>query len=123
MPTRRVLIATVLTAAAVCAQGPRVQIGGARPGHGPNHSGRLPGPAAIERFSQMDPAEREKVLEKLPPERRKAVEDRFNRYNSMSPEQKEQVRENYLRFQKLAPEDQDRARKAFRRFNGMPEDR
>lgn len=73
----------------------------------------------IDKFSEMSPEERRRVLDKLPPERRKRVEENLKDYQNLSPDQKERLQ----RFQDLPPEKQRAARKVFRDMNGLPQDR
>ncbi len=47
----------------------------------------------LDQFSRMSPEEREKALSKLPPQRRAAVEQRFNRYQKMTPEQQQRFKQ------------------------------
>ncbi len=82
-----------------------------------------PGPSAIERYNSMPPRQRERILEKLPADRRKAFEDRVERYNRLSPGEKRRLRGQYDQFQQLPPERRDEARRVFRRFMNLPEDR
>ena len=91
--------------------------------------GRLPlnrGPkihAQIERLSKMPPAQRERALSKLPPQRKAIVQDRLDRYNELSPKQREKLRNEYESFQQLPPERQEQLRRSFRQLNELPEDR
>lgn len=80
-------------------------------------------PQQIERFAHMTPQEQQRVLENLPPDRRKKVQEQLQKYNQLSPEQKQQVREQYQMFQQLPPERQDAMRKAYRKFLDLPADR
>jgi len=73
----------------------------------------------IDRFSEMSPEERERVLGKLPPERRKRIEDNLREYQSLSPDQKERLQQ----FHELPPEKQQAARRVFRDLNGLSTDR
>lgn len=51
------------------------------------------------------------------------MEERMERFRSMSPEEKQKLRERMAQFQQMDPEEQERARHAFRRFTLLPEDR
>jgi hypothetical protein len=110
---------TVLLVAAgiLAAQGPlRDRRGPRRP---PPHSG----PAAIERLNSMTPGQRARVLERLPPDRRREIENRVDQYNKLSPEEKQQLSDRYDRFQRLPPDRRDEARRVFSRFRNLPEER
>ncbi len=98
--------------------------GGAGAGPGARRpAAARPMPPAFERLSKMSPEQRQRVLEKLPPERKKQVEQRLEQYNKLSPEERERLREQYDVFRSLPPERQDAARRAFHRFNNLPDDR
>lgn len=90
-------------------------------GRRPHHNGR--GPAALERFNSLPPSEREQILGKMPPDRRKVLEQRIERYNQMSPQERDRLRDQLEKFRQLPPEQQDEARRVFRRFNSQPDDR
>ena len=79
--------------------------------------------AQIERLSKMPPAQRDRALSKLPPNRKAMLEDRLERYNRMTPKQRERLKNDYEMFQKLSPEKQDEVRRSFRQLTEMPEDR
>jgi Protein of unknown function (DUF3106) len=81
------------------------------------------GPAIIERWSRMTPQQRDRALAKLPPERRRKIEEQLDRYQSLSPEQRDQLRFRAELFNRLPPERQDIARRLFRQFNQLPADR
>lgn len=97
--------------------------GGRHPMGGGPRPGKRPGPSAIEKFNSLPPDQREQMLGKMPPERRKLFEERIDRYNQMSPGEKKQLQDQFDRFRKLPPEQQEEARRVFRRFNSQPEDR
>ena len=84
--------------------------------------GLKPG-AIIERLNRMTPEERQRALDRLPPERRVRVQERLDRLNAMPPQARERLREQYDEFQKLPPERQETVRRAFRDLNQLPEDR
>ena len=95
-------------------------------GHPPRHKPPRrppPGPAAIERFNNMSPGQRERLLERLPPDRRREFENRVERYNRLSPEEKERLQDSYDRFSQLPPDRRDEARRVFGRFRQLPEER
>jgi len=86
--------------------------------------GRKPPPhLAVERFSRMSPEQRQRMLEKLPPERKAKVEQRLERFNNLPPETKKRLRDEFDRFQQLSPDQQDTVRKTFRVFNELPQER
>lgn len=89
-----------------------------RPGIAGPRAGR-----ALDRLSRMPAEERRRLLEQLPPERRKRVEDQLERYNRLPPEERERLRQQLDRFGDLPPERQEAARRLFRRFTLLPEER
>jgi hypothetical protein len=79
--------------------------------------------AAIDRMHKMPMDERRKVLDRLPPGRKQALERTLDRYEKMTPRERERLRDHYEMFQQLPAERQDEMRRLFRRFNNLPEDR
>lgn len=77
----------------------------------------------VDRLNQMTPEQRRKVLDRMPPERRKLLEDRIVKYNNIAPEVRERVRKDYEYFQQLSPEKQDTARQVMRDIAALPPDR
>jgi hypothetical protein len=77
----------------------------------------------LDRFNRMPPDERQKALAKLPPERRKKIEDQLNQYKSLTPEQRRDLRSRYQAFNQFPPEKQNQARRLFRQFGELPEQR
>lgn len=80
-------------------------------------------PNAPARIRRMDPKQRESLLERLPPDRRKQAADRLNRLKSLSPEQREQLEKRWEQFRRMSPENREKARDLFRDFNALPEER
>src|SRR5215470_17271830 len=78
---------------------------------------------ALDQFAKMSPAEREKVLSKLPPERREQIERNLKQYNSLTPEQRENLRAQYDNFQRLSPEQKQAARRALQQMNEFTPER
>jgi len=113
---RWLLVATLAIGAAASAQ-PR------KPG--PRHHGKGPPPnfSALDRLNRMPPRQRERMLDRLPPERRHEVERRLREFNDLPPGEREALRQRFESFQRLPPERQDEARRVFRRFSELPEDR
>jgi hypothetical protein len=78
---------------------------------------------AVDRFNRMPPDKRQQALAKLPPERRKKIEDQLNQYKSLTPEQRRDLRSRYQAFNQFPPEKQNQARRLFRQFGELPEQR
>lgn len=77
----------------------------------------------LERWSRMTPEERQRALEKLPPERRERIEQQLKRYQSLSPEERQRLRARMEAWDRLPPEERDQRRELFRRFSSLPDDR
>jgi hypothetical protein len=123
-------IALLVCLAAVGSAQPRK--GGALPGpHAgiPQRMGAAkgqPGPRAakaLERLNNMTPEQRERALQKLPPERRERMQRQLDAYNKLSPEQRDRLHRQVEAFQQLPPERQDEVRKAFRHYNNLQPER
>lgn len=86
----------------------------ARPGH------------AHLRFAQewpdLSPAERYQTLrnfrrhERLPQERRRDIERRYDRWRHMSPDERERIRQNYQRFRQLPPRERERFERKYKKW-------
>ncbi|HZT32573.1 MAG TPA: DUF3106 domain-containing protein [Bryobacteraceae bacterium] len=101
--------------------------GGGR-GNGPNFSGMggaQPHPRrdALERWNQMTPAERQRALAKLPPERQRQIRERIERFNRLPRAERQQLRERYQQFLQLPPEKQDMVRRDIGKFMQLPDER
>jgi predicted Fe-S protein YdhL (DUF1289 family) len=77
----------------------------------------------VDNWSRMTPEEREKALSRLPPERRKKIEDQLNQYNSLSPAERRDLRSRYAGFNQLPPEKQNQARRVYQQFGRLQPDR
>jgi hypothetical protein len=77
----------------------------------------------MERLHRMSPAERDRMLSNLSPEKREKVEQSLEKYANMPPAAKERLDEEYKNFQQLTPEKQERVRELFQEFNEISEER
>jgi hypothetical protein len=77
----------------------------------------------IEKWNRMTPEERQRALEKLPPERRREIQQKLQQFHSLPPAERQQLQQRYQAFSQLPPEQQAHARELFKQFNGLPEDR
>lgn len=93
------------------------------PGKRPPGAGPRPGRPILERWNRMTPEEKKRLLENLPPERKKQLEERLESYNQLSPEERERLKERYEFFRQLPPEKQERMRRYYRRFSTLSDDR
>ena len=89
--------------------------GGGGQGPGKNNKRNL-----IDKWDRMSADERQKALAKLPPDRRKKIEDQLNHYQSLSPSEKRDLRSRYQEFNQLSPEKQNQARRVYRQFGQLP---
>jgi hypothetical protein len=115
------------------------QRGPARPGAGPQRgmAGRsIPGmprpgvdpkPAAarlpVDRWNAMTPEQRDRALQKLPPDRQQKIRDQIARFNSLPEKEQQRLRDRYRRLQQLPPEKQEAVRRELRQFNETPPER
>lgn len=131
-------LCALLPGVAVCAEPrppklpPAKKAGNAKGGKAPKANARAQeapraeakeAPPNIERWNRMTPEERGQALAKLPPERRRELQQKLQEFRNLPPEQKEQLGERYRAFSQLPPERQNHARELFRQFNSLPEDR
>ena len=97
----------------------------AQPRRGPG-LGRRPATRpkqAFDRLNRMNPEQRRKAIEKLPPDRQKQMEQRLEDYNRLSPEVRDKLANRYESFQQLPEAQQEAMRKLYRRFNTLPPER
>jgi predicted Fe-S protein YdhL (DUF1289 family) len=77
----------------------------------------------VDKWNRMSPEERQKLLSKLPPDRRKKFEDQLNQYQNMTPEQRQDMRSRLQMFNQLPPEKQTQARRVWGQYGKLPADR
>lgn len=77
----------------------------------------------IERFNDMTPTERQRVLNRMPRARREMLERRINNWNKIDSVAKGKLRKEFALLQQLPPERQDAARRTLRQISDLPEDR
>jgi hypothetical protein len=75
---------------------------------------------ALERFQGLSPEQRQRALDRLPPERRKQVEKRIESYNQLTPEERDRLQGRLNDFSKWSPARKEKARDVFRRFQEIP---
>ena len=98
---------------------PRIGPGGKKGPGGPPPGAR----AAIDRWREMSPDERQQMVDRLPPERREGFRRRMEMWDSMKPEERKGVGDRFDRFRDLPPDQQKTARQAFRQFNQLAPER
>jgi hypothetical protein len=111
----------------------------AHPNTGPGGGPPAPKRASdeqVEKLAQMSPAQREKALANLPPERRARIEAGIERWNKASPElkaraemlktlppeQRQKIRQLSQRIQALPPSRKMAVTQELQRLRNMPED-
>ncbi|MBZ5604622.1 MAG: DUF3106 domain-containing protein [Acidobacteriia bacterium] len=78
----------------------------------------------LERFQKMSPADRQKELDRLPPERRAQVEQRLQRLDRLSPAQREKELRRLEAFQNLDPQRRNAVRQELQNLRSLsPEER
>ena len=92
-------------------------------GRPPRRPGMRRRPPAFERWRQLSPEERQRAIEKLPPERRRRLQEQFDRLDHMPEQQRRWLEQRYERFRNLPPERQQRIREVYQRMRDLPEDR
>lgn len=95
-------------------------------GAGPR-SGRAPklgNPAnVVRRLMQMTPEERERFLERLPPERQAEIRQRLQQFQSLPPEEQERRLQLSQMFESLPPATRQLVRRQIQAFNQLPPER
>ena len=77
----------------------------------------------IDDFMRMSPEERQKALDRLPPDRRKKVEEQLRRFNSLPEDEQRRLKTLVGRLHSLPPERQEAVRKAANEFMKSPPER
>ena len=129
---RHVQIALLLAAAAGSAlsAGPKeaakiVRPAQPRPPTPPKGAARVnnPGASVAQRLMRMTPEQRERALEKLPPQQQAQIRQRLERLDNLPAQQRERVIQQYQEFQSLSPEKQSLVTRQIQAINHLPEDR
>jgi hypothetical protein len=76
----------------------------------------------LDEFQRMSPEERQKALDKLPPDRAEKLRKQLKEYSQLTPEQQAIAKEQLEMFRNLPPERQDAVRRVFNRFSQQPAD-
>jgi hypothetical protein len=95
---------------------------GARPAPG---GPRLPNPMAnpVQRLMAMPPEQRERVLEKLPPQQQANLRQRLDAFDQLPPAEKARRLQLLQGFSSLPPEKQQVLARQLPVFNALPEER
>ncbi|PWU04493.1 MAG: hypothetical protein C5B51_16720 [Terriglobia bacterium] len=82
---------------------------------------RLANPGAIvQQLMQMTPEQRERALEKLPPQRQAQIRQRLDQFDRLPKQQQERRLEQLRQLSSLPPETQTQVRQQMRAFNQLP---
>jgi polyhydroxyalkanoate synthesis regulator phasin len=80
-------------------------------------------PNLLDRMRKMSPDERRRMMEDLPQDRKKAIEEGLERYDQMSPDERRKLGHQYELFQQMSQERREQLRRFYRRFNDLEEER
>lgn len=89
----------------------------------PPHVNPVPPHVLMERLHNMDATERERLLQRLPPERRASVEKNLRRYEALPAEARKHLQRQFTAFRRMPQERQAEARELFRQLNSIPAER
>jgi len=79
-------------------------------------------PLVAQNWRDLGPRERYDALQnywqhqRLPQERQRDVEKRYERWQGLSPEERARVRQNYERYQQLPPQDRERFERKYQKW-------
>lgn len=82
-----------------------------------------PGKVLIERLRRMTPAERQRALDRMSPERREALERRLNSLDRIQPGVRDSLQHDFESFQKLSPQEKSEFRRTLRDISELPAER
>jgi hypothetical protein len=77
----------------------------------------------VQQLMRMTPEERERALEKLPPQRQELIRERLEKFDSLPKAEQERRLRLAEIFANLPPDKQDLVRRQIRAFNQLPDDR
>jgi Protein of unknown function (DUF3106) len=98
--------------------------GGGSAGGVPKGAGKLPVPGnPIERLRAMTPEQRERAIEKFPPDRQAQIRKGLENFDKLNEAQKQRQLQELDEFYKLPPDKQQLVRQQRQAFNELPDDR
>jgi len=77
----------------------------------------------IDEFMRMPPVERQKALNRLPPDKRRRIEDRLKRFNALPSDRQQELKSMYNRLTQLSAPQQQAVRRSLNQFSQQPADR
>jgi phage-related protein len=81
------------------------------------------GDQALQKLSQMSPADRQKALANLPAGKRAQVLKQLQSYQTLSPQAKARANGQLQQLQSLPPKQQNQVRGSLQKFQKLPEER
>ncbi len=77
----------------------------------------------VQRLLQMTPEQRERVLERMPPQQQERIRQRLEVLDRLPPAEKERRLQQLEMLSRLPPAEQNALRRHIQAFNSLPEDR
>ncbi len=98
--------------------------GGAPKGGAPKMGPRLNNPASLAaRLYQLSPAEREQVLEKVPPQQQQRIREQLRYFDSLPKDQQQMMVERAERFAAMTPPQRREFQQSLQALNHLPPER
>jgi hypothetical protein len=82
-----------------------------------------PGASIAQRLLEMTPEQRERALEKFPPDQQARIRQTLEKLDARPPKQKERLIQEYHALVRLPPDKQLLVRRQVQAFNRMPDER
>jgi hypothetical protein len=82
-------------------------------------------PLLVQGWRQLNPKERYDTLQnywryqKLPEDRQRDVDKRYERWQSLSPAERARIRQNYERYRQLPPQDRERFQRKYEKWRSQ----
>jgi hypothetical protein len=96
-----------------------------RPKAPPKGGGKInnPGASVAQRLMQMTPEQRERALEKFPPEQQARIRQQLEHFDTRPEQQRQRVIQEYKQYSNLPPESQRLVTRQIQFLNHLPDDR
>jgi len=75
---------------------------------------------AVDRWNAMNPKQRERLLERMPADKRQQFLDKIHKFNALPKQEQQMMREQYERLSHLPPDQQQVVRRDLAKFNNLP---
>ncbi len=85
-----------------------------------------PGPLLSQRWEDLSPQQRRRALrnfrrfQRLSPEQRRTLKQRYRRWRSMPPRERERILRNYERYMRMDPYEKEEFEELYRRWKSHP---